>query len=207
MREAGRLLREGLEGVFQREGLVRLAIPGGSALQALREAQRGLDAHVWKSTRLTWVDERCVPLASPDSNCGEARRMGLLDPAPALELALFQDSESPEEACHRVEAVLTASFERLDWLLLGLGEDGHIASLFPGRPWTPAPARVHLESQSPKPPAQRISLSLSMLSTASEAVVLAMGEGKRQALDRVLAGDASLPLLALNRVWIVTDLA
>jgi 6-phosphogluconolactonase len=205
--EAGRLLRQRMEDIHARNGRVRLAIPGGSALAVLGEARKGLAPEVWKSLCLTWVDERCVPFSSPDSNRGEAHRQGILGDVPiALELPLYLDRECPTEACARVEAVLASEFQGLDLLLLGMGEDGHIASLFPGRPWLSAPARVQIEDQSPKPPARRISLTLSMLASAPEAILMATGEPKRQALLRMLLGDASLPTLGLNMVQIVTEL-
>ncbi len=198
--EAGRLLARELAR-FDRP---RLAIPGGSAASALA----AVDAGLWRRVLLTWVDERCVPAGDADSNRGAALRKGLLDrgePA-ALELPLYEDGEAPEQACARVGEALAERFgSALDVALLGLGEDGHVASLFPGRAW-PGGALVAAVLDSPKPPPRRITLTLPMLRTAKSAILLAAGEGKRAALERLLDGDPALPASALEPLVIVTDL-
>jgi 6-phosphogluconolactonase len=188
----------------------RLAVAGGSALTVLGPLRRALGEARWSQVRLTWVDERCVPSGDADSNRGAAARDGQLDPAqpPAVELALFLDGEDPVQACQRVSAALRARFAgKLDVILLGMGEDGHIASLFPGRPELAAKEPVVAILDSPKPPAQRITLTLPMLATARVAVLLATGEAKRSALERLVRRDPALPASALNKLTIVTDLA
>ena len=184
----------------------RLAIPGGSALAALGPARAALGP-AWEEVRLTWADERCVPVDHAESNRGAAYRTGALAAAapPALELPLFRDGETGAEAVARVEAALDRDFDgALDVLLLGMGEDGHVASLFPGRP--PERARVAHVTASPKPPPERITLTRALLGTARETVLLVSGESKRAALARLLAGDASLPAHGLAGLVVVTDL-
>jgi 6-phosphogluconolactonase len=92
----------------------------------------------------------------------------------------------------------------LDVVLLGLGEDGHSASLFPGRAWPGA--AVHAVEDSPKPPPGRITLGLGLLAAAPVAVLLALGEAKAPALRRLLRRDPALPASALPRLTVVTDL-
>jgi 6-phosphogluconolactonase len=154
------------------------------------------------------VDERCVPLADPQSNRGSAYREGQLDPTdpPALELPLYLDGETPPGACARVAAALHGPFQGgLDVLLLGMGEDGHIASLFPGRPFerTGGPP-VFAVPDSPKPPPRRITLALSMLASAESAVLVATGPAKRAALERLVQGDPALPASALEGLTVVS---
>lgn len=184
----------------------RLAIPGGSAVAALGPTREKL-GRAWAHVRLTWVDERCVPLADAESNRGSAYRAGALDAdaPPALELPLFLDGETGAEAVARVESALDRGFGgALDVLLLGMGEDGHVASLFPGR--ATAGARVAHVTASPKPPPERITLTRSFLGTAGETILLAAGESKRAALSRLLRGDATLPAQGLAGLAVVTDL-
>jgi 6-phosphogluconolactonase len=185
---------------------VRLAIPGGSALAALPGARERL-GDAWNRIALTWVDERCVPVDDPDSNRGAARRLGLLeDPAPVSVLPLHEDGESPAQAVKRVTAGLQSTFDNaLDVLLLGMGEDGHIAALFPsrGRPLHGPVAHV---ADSPKPPSDRITLTRAILATARDAILFVTGEGKRSALEKLLAGDARLPAHGLPGLVVVTDL-
>jgi 6-phosphogluconolactonase len=185
---------------------VRLAIPGGSALAALPGARERL-GDAWTRVALTWVDERCVPVDDPNSNRGAVQRLGLLeDPAPASVLPLHEDGESPAQAVDRVTAGLQSTFDNaLDVLLLGMGEDGHIASLFPSRERPLHGPVAHL-ADSPKPPSDRITLTRSILATARDAILLVTGEGKRSALENLLAGDPRLPAHGLSGLVVVTDL-
>ena len=204
---AGFLLADAVTAVDRARGAPRLAIPGGSALAALGAAQERLGER-WSHVRLTWVDERCVPFEDAESNRGAAYRAGWLGARhpPARELPLFLDGEQGDEAVARVTAGLAETFEgALDVVLLGVGEDGHVASLFPG--WSaPAGAQVALVSASPKPPPRRITLTRPMLATARHAILLAAGERKRTALDRLVSGDRSLPAHGLPGLTVVTDL-
>lgn len=187
----------------------RLGIAGGSVLAALPLLRERLPAGLWSALRLTWVDERCVPLASPDSNHGQALRAGYLDPKapPGFELPLYLDDETAQAAGARVTSALATHFDSaLDVLLLGMGEDGHIASLFPGHPICRVAGLVAPIFDSPKPPPQRITLTLPLLAKAEQVVLLVQGESKRVALGRLLLGDPALPAAALHRVTVVTDL-
>jgi 6-phosphogluconolactonase len=93
----------------------------------------------------------------------------------------------------------------IDVALLGIGEDGHIASLFPGRSELNATETVIAISDSPKPPKDRITLTLQRLMTAHTAVILAKGPSKRRAIERVMARDPELPTSRLKQVILVTD--
>jgi 6-phosphogluconolactonase len=207
-RETGGVLARAIEEAQRRSGSVRLAMAGGSCVAALVFARPAL-ASLWGSIRLTWADERCVNFGDPRSNRGNAYRSGALDATqpPRLELPLYLDGETPEEACSRVAAVLEARFQSaLDVLLLGMGPDGHIASLFPGHSVLEAQGMVTAVLDSPKPPSCRMTLTSSMLVTATASVLLATGEGKRPALQRLAAGDRSLPATSLRGLTVVTDL-
>lgn len=205
--EAATRTAQALEGIVA--GSPRLAVSGGSALRVLGPLRSRLSPALWAETRLTWVDERCVPTSDAQSNRGTAIRSGNLDPRhpPRYELPLFLDDETPLEACVRVAAQLALSFgDALDVVLLGMGEDGHIASLFPGRPELDAPGSVIAIGDSPKPPPQRITLTMPTLLSARGAILVATGEAKRHALERVLVRDPGLPASAFPSLTIVTDL-
>lgn len=182
----------------------RLAIPGGSALAALGEAKRRISPAAFRRTIVTWVDERCVPFHHADSNSGLAHREGILD-RDQPQLVLFEDGETPAGAVARVEREIDAKLGgAIDVALLGMGDDGHIASLFPGRPH--GPGRVAFVPDSPKPPPERITLTRAFLSTARVSVLVALGENKRAALERLARGDESLPAAGLPNLQVVTDL-
>jgi 6-phosphogluconolactonase len=200
------MLAEVIADVDGRCGHARVAIPGGSALAAVRIA-REASVEPWRRASLTWVDERCVDVAHPDSNRGSAYRAGALDASHpvALELPLREDGEPVDVAIARVDRALSEHFGgALDASLLGMGEDGHVASLFPGLPV--GAGRVAHVAASPKPPAERLTLTRAMLATASRTILVAAGEGKRAALTRLLAGDATLPAHGLPGLVVVTDL-
>ncbi len=183
-------------------GRARVAISGGSALGAWVYACTALKSHlphVW----LTWTDERRVPHADPQSNFGEAHRQTTA--RGQFELPLYVDGEPVEDALSRVRSRLSAQFDdALDVTLLGMGPDGHIASLFPGH--DREGDRVAFEPESPKPPSERFTLTTKFLATASQHVLLAMGESKREAIERVLHGDPALPATQLSPLTICTNL-
>lgn len=183
----------------------RLGIPGGSAVAALRLVRKVVSPELWNSLLLTWVDERVVPQSDPASNRGELLRGGPL--GVALELPLVLDGESPEAAVTRTTEAFTRDFDgELDVALLGLGEDGHIASLFPGHPVLESKALLAAVTNSPKPPANRVTLTLPVLARPGlERIIVAMGAGKRDALRRLVEGDPSIPASRLGAVTVVTD--
>ena len=200
---AAQLVADALERITDSQGRVRLAIPGGSAAASAVQAAELLCARGFDFGRLclTWVDERCVPASAPDSNRGAVH----FEPAPGVELPLYLDGERPAAAVGRVENELTTTFDgALDVVLLGMGGDGHIASLFAGHPPRTGLA-AHVDA-SPKPPADRITLTRAMLATAQHTYLVAVGEEKRAALTRLMAGDASLPATGLPGLVVCTDL-
>ncbi|MCB9612650.1 MAG: 6-phosphogluconolactonase [Sandaracinus sp.] len=201
IREAASRLRHALE----TQG-PRLAVAGGSAARVL--AHETLSS-LWSSLALTWVDERVVPEASSDSNRGEAGRVAPIARAGVcLPLVVDDELDDLARAVARVERGFDTHFDgRLDVTLLGLGEDGHVASLFPGHGWTHGDARVMTIDDSPKPPSRRLTLTRPFLASARTHVVFAVGAGKADAIARLVAGDPALPASGLEGLVIVTDAA
>lgn len=130
-----------------------------------------------------------------------------LPPPPACVLSLFEDGETPDQALERVRRGLAREFSNgLDVVLLGMGADGHVASLFPSSAAQREGLVAHV-SDSPKPPTDRITLTRALLATARHVILVATGEDKRDALERLRAGDATLPAVGLEGLIVVTDLA
>lgn len=207
---AGVLGADIVRDAIRARGFARVAMSGGSAAEAVRHLREALDHAEWGKVRLTWVDERCVVFDSPQSNRGEAMRQGVLSEhaPPGFELPLWLDGETPERAIARVTNGLEREFgNRLDLAVLGMGEDGHIASIFPGRPASWEKGKVAFVRDSPKPPEERITLLFDVLRTAGRALVVFAGESKRPVFERVLSGDPLMPVNVLPEVTFITDLA
>jgi 6-phosphogluconolactonase len=183
-------------------GVAHIALAGGNTPRRAYEllAADGLD---WRNVHLWFGDERCVPPDDPESNYRMVRE-SLLEPAgiPPEQVHPVDGEADPDEAARAYGAQLP---ERLDLAFLGLGEDGHTASLFPGDPLLedPAPARAVVAS---KPPPRRITLGLDVLRSARERVILAAGVGKKDAVAAVLRGpDAAYPASLVDPDLIVDE--
>jgi 6-phosphogluconolactonase len=187
-------------------GRFSLAVPGGSVAERFLPALAWQDID-WSLVDLFFCDERCVPPRSVDSNFGVLDALGA--ERPRVHRMTGEDPD-PERAARDYASTLRfvlGSPPALDLALLGVGEDGHIASLFPGRPALyAADPPVLVEDRAPKPPPLRLTLSLDVLATAREIIVAAFGTGKAAAMAEALQDPSSeLPLaLLLHRAPRVT---
>ena len=157
-----------------------------------------------------WADERCVAPDSADSNFRIAAML-LLEPLKISPTAIhrIRGEDSPAEAAASAEIEIlkvvqdrAKSLPVLDLVFLGLGEDGHTASLFPGEPEESVASNAvyrHV-NQSPKPPPDRVTLGYSTLGVAREAWMLASGGGKAGALRESLSPSGKTPFGRLLRL-------
>lgn len=174
---------------------VSIAIAGGFVSHKLLPRFREFAASIdWNRIDVFWVDERFVAAEDPDRNDTEAMR------------ALFNECEGvrlhpmpSDEGQSLDEAVARATSQwrditggaAFDLVILGMGPDGHIASLFPGRPLHEDRPLYALDD-SPKPPARRITFSLPVLRASKRIHLIAAGAAKAEALVRVLAENEEL---------------
>lgn len=185
---------------IQAEGRVpSIALTGGTiADQVHREIAR-LHAEPpavdWSRVDVWWGDERYVAADDPERNAGQARAAFLdhvgVDPARVHEMpaadAGLPDVEVAAAAYGR--EIRTHGSGSFDVVMLGVGPDGHVASLFPGFPQLDVDDRIAVAvTGSPKPPPQRVSLSYGALNRAREVWFLVSGDGKAAAVARALAG-------------------
>ncbi len=196
-----------LDAVAAADSAHRVALSGGRvatkwfAEVVAQAATRRLD---FGSVEFFWADERCVPPADPASNYRLARE-GLLEPLGITNNRVhrIRGESEPEAAA----AAATADLRRvasspgtaqpvLALVLLGMGEDGHVASLFPGDEAALADhtAVFRAVRNAPKPPPCRVTLGLGALMAAREVWVLVAGKGKAPALRESLAPDGQTPL-------------
>jgi 6-phosphogluconolactonase len=150
------------------------------------------DALPWRSVFVYWSDERQVPLDDPTSNYAMAKA-ALLDHVPIPPDQVFPLVGDPTPALRRVPPD-AGGRPRFDVIHLGLGEDGHTASLFPGSPaLQEAQALVAYVRDAPKPPPERLTLTLPVINAARAVLVMVQGAAKKDALARVLRRDPALP--------------
>lgn len=197
-------------------GRATLAIPGGRSPGPVLTALAGLCSDfVRERLHLLWLDERAVPLGHTDRNDAPtlaAWKAGGALPAfvhvmPAERADL--DAAAAEYAQRLHEA--TGGSGALDVCLIGIGEDGHLASLFPNHAGLKELAEVFAIQDSPKPPARRLTLSLPVLHRAAHHLVIALGAAKGQIARRAMQGpDPAIPVSLLPRertVWYLDDAA
>jgi 6-phosphogluconolactonase len=185
-------------------GAAHVALSGGSNVgQAYRLLGPKLDD--WSEVHLWYGDERVVPLDDPESTHRLAT--GTLD-APGATWHPLQVDLGCEGAAAAYAEELGDTV--IDLALNGLGPDGHTASLFPGHPQLHATGIAVCVRDSPKPPPERMTLTLGKLNEARRILMVVTGEQKADMLARVLAGpDPDVPgsLLARDRLEVVADAA
>ena len=179
-----------------------IALSGGRiANDFFREvAMTGRENHGLRNAHFFWADERSVPPDHADSNYRVAREL-LFEPLriePSHIHRVRGEDEPARAADDASEELLRVAGGEvgtarpaLDWVFLGMGEDGHVASLFPG---AEARSGIYYPVIGPKPPPQRITLSYDILGAAREVWVLVSGAGKEAALKESLRPEGETPL-------------
>jgi 6-phosphogluconolactonase len=222
-RNAARRLLQNLYG----KGVSSLCLSGGRITVSLfvelvaqcRSDSAGAKELV-KDTHFFWADERCVPARDTESNFGVAEQklfdpLGIdsekIHPIPGEADPAFAAQMAEAELC-RIAPINSEGVPVIDLLLLGMGEDGHVASLFPGQtPETAWSDAVYRPVIGPKPPPERITLSFRTIQAAKEVWVLVSGSGKEASFRRAIAADPEIPLGRVVRercsTLILTDLA
>ncbi len=187
-------------------GPLAIGLSGGSTPEPVYELLATVPDLPWDLTSVYFADERCVPPDHPASNY----RM--------IHSSLLARVPLPPSRIHRMEAErldtdqaaldYEASLpERLDLLLLGLGEDGHTASLFPGNPSLAEESRRVVATRSPAEPRNRLTITPPVIRSARRLVVLVSGETKADAVRMALDGSADFGRvpgrLAADGSWIL----
>ena len=189
-----------------RRGVCHVALAGGSTPRGVyarlsEEPHRGrID---WSKVHLFWGDERCVPPDDPKSNYRMAHE-ALLSKVPLHESSVHRIpiELGPERAAaayeEEIRAVGGGAVPRFDLILLGMGADGHTASLFPNTPALRQEPRLVAPTVAPSPPRQRVTLTLRAINAARKVLFLVAGGEKARTLARALeeggqTSEGSLP--------------
>lgn len=201
-------------------GLFSFVLAGGSTpgpVYVELEARHRAKALPWGRIAIYFGDERCVPAEDPESNYRTAFE-ALIDPIGIENFGAVHRMRG-EAADAEAEAERYADLlpDTLDLVVLGVGEDGHTASLFPMQPSLFEEERKVLSVIGPKPPPQRLSLSPVPILDAQRVLVLASGEGKAEALALALNGEIDVTITPIQlarhseddqvRHWILDEAA
>jgi len=192
---------------------LHVALSGGRIARQLfsAAAEQAVKRNVsFARVHFFWADERCVPPQDPESNFGVAQKsLFELLRIGSSQIHRIRGELPPEEAARQAAGELRgvapanpAGEPLLDIIFLGMGEDGHVASLFPEPVERVDSGAVYLAVTASKPPPQRITLTYAVLGAAREVWVLASGPGKTEALRDSLRPGSQRPLgrvLAMRR--------
>jgi 6-phosphogluconolactonase len=193
---------QAIQAAVAARGFARIAISGGTTPRVVFAllANRGepyFTAIPWQKLWLFWVDERCVPPDHPDSNYGVTKGL-LLDnvPLPAAQVIRIEGERNPEEAAARYETAIRGHYRLegaempiLDLVQLGMGDDGHTASLFPHTQALHESGRIAVANHVPQQAQSwRVTLTRPVINAAREVFFLIDGAKKADPLGRVLQG-------------------
>jgi 6-phosphogluconolactonase len=204
-------------------GRFLVVLSGGSTPRAVFQqlaAPGYADRIEWEAVHVFWGDERCVAPTDPSSNYAMAKEI-LLDHVAVKpgHIHRIRGEDDPESAAGAYERLLRRAFStpegspghetgsRFDLVLLGMGEDGHTASLFPHTTAVGETHRWAMPVDSPAPPCRRISLTPPVINAAAQRLFLVTGEAKAPALARVLHGPPDPDTLPAQTIadarWLV----
>jgi 6-phosphogluconolactonase len=196
--DALRRILASADNAIRARGQFRVVLAGGNTPRAAYQRLRNARAN-WGAWHVYFGDERCVPCDDPARNSRMAEDAWLDHVAiPAIQRHPIP-AELGAVVAARAYGSSLQSVAAFDLVLLGLGEDGHTASLFPGHGWGEArgsPAALAV-LDAPKPPRERVSLSAARLSDTREALFMVSGASKREALAQWRAG-AGIPAHAIR---------
>lgn len=201
------MIQDAVESFLDEQGSCRVMLTGGRGAEKLY-GEWARDSRFGTAGGVTFFfgDERCVSTDDEQSNYGMAMRTLFRSGVPegCSVLRMEADASDREAAAMRYEELLP---ERIDVLLLGVGEDGHVASLFPGAPALHEALRLVLPVSGPKAPHDRLTVTPQVIAKARSVFVLATGELKArvlaQALEAPLDVDTLPARLVLNGNWLL----
>ena len=181
------------------EGARTLVLAGGTTPMRCYELLAQADVE-WGRVTILFGDERCVPPDHPESNFKMARA-ALLDRVSPGSVHRMPAELGPDEGAGLYSHVV-AGLAPLDVIVLGVGEDGHTASLFPGHPVLQEKGWAVGVRNSPKPPPERVTLTLPAIQGARSVLILATGAGKAEAVQRAKRGEVPSGMIAGAR-WLI----
>jgi len=193
---------EGAATAIAARGVFHWVLAGGTTPKRCYELLRDADID-WSNVHIWFGDERCLPVGDAERNDLMADD-ALLNhvPIPSSQIHRMDAELGPELAAERYAALL-ADAPAMDLILLGIGEDGHTASLFPGNPGLDDSRLAIPVYNSPKPPSERVSMGYAVLNAARRCLIMVAGKGKADAMSRIRQGER-LPVARVeNSEWVM----
>lgn len=201
--DGARWLAVRIEEAVRERGAASIALAGGKTPEAMHRELARLPLP-WHAVAVYFGDERAVPPEHPDSNYGMARTTLLELVAPSEVHRMEAERADRERAAEDYAALLP---EELDVIVLGIGTDGHTASLFPGTDWTQPLGRRVIPTVAPVAPRDRMSVTPEVLARARDVLVMASGAAKARAVHAALEGPyepARVPAqMVRNATWLL----
>ncbi|KAI3808757.1 hypothetical protein L1987_24718 [Smallanthus sonchifolius] len=201
----------------KQNGSFTVVLSGGSLIKSLRKLVEApyVDSIDWSKWHVFWVDERVVPKNHPDSNYLLAYD-GFLSkvPIPSGNVYAINDALSAEAAADDYETCIkhlihnkiisvseSSGFPKFDLMLLGMGPDGHVASLFPGHPLVQEKKKwVSFIKESPKPPPERITFTFPVINSSANIALVVAGAGKAHPVHVALGNGEDSDVLPVQMV-------
>lgn len=177
------------------QAFISIALSGGNTPNVLfrKLADISLTLIPWHRVRIFWVDERCVPPEHPESNYGQAKRYFLehMD-LPVNNIYRIHGEDDPESEAHRYSSLISSlvpsknGVPSLDWILLGVGEDGHVASIFPDQHELMYSNKLCSVAHHPISGQNRITMTGKLINNSSWVSFLATGENKAKIVNDII---------------------
>lgn len=193
--KAVELIAQSAKQAIAARGLFKLVLAGGSTPENAYRLLINIETD-WHKWHIYYGDERCLPIEDKDRNSKMAADVFLKHTRiPKTQIHAMPTELGGEQAAINYQAIVKQALP-FDLVLLGMGEDGHTASLFPGHVHN-QDELVHAVSNAPKPPSERVSLSAKALSHSGQVIFLISANNKQQALEDWKKGE-DLPVATIN---------
>lgn len=200
-------------------GRFLVSLSGGSTPMRLFERLVNETLH-WPRVHFFWGDERCVPVDDPGNTYGQTKKI-LFDKIGTTNIHRVESELEPAQAAQAYALTLSGfadtpfNFPRFDLVLLGMGDDGHTASLFPGSPVEMDTPTIAVTAHYQDRPANRVSLTPKVFNQAREIWFLVTGASKAETLRNIIHGERNLELYPAQRiqpvngnlVWMIDEAA
>jgi 6-phosphogluconolactonase len=205
-KQAAKIFVDSARGPINKKRSFTVAISGGSTprrMQNILATKPYIHNIPWQKSHIFWVDERCVPQDSPESNYGTAKRDFIDEvPIPQTHVHWINCEPSSRVSAKEYQKTLKDFFSfkkeripRFDLIFLGMGVDGHIASLFPGQKSLYETEKLVVAVKGGNPNLNRVTMTLPLLNQARQIVFIITGEEKSRTVQKVLE-DSNIQLPA-----------